>query len=338
MTTPTARALVAAVVAVVAALAGPVTAQDRPAGALPLPSGMPLYMPGARDVPLNPAAAALGRALFHDARLSADGRVSCARCHEPARAFTDGERVSTGVHGRTGARNTPTLVNRGFGEAQFWDGRVGTLIEQVLHPIEDPREMGMPRDDAAARIAADTGYVTWFRNVLNDVVSSTSLGLALAAYVATVTSGDAPFDRWSAGDTLAIDAQARLGRRLFDGKARCTLCHQGANFSDERFHNTGVGWSDGLTADSGRYLVTRRTQHIGAFKTPTLREIHRTAPYMHDGSLATVEDVIEFYDRGGEPNPFLSPDMRPLQLTREEKQALLAFLRSLSGRVREGPW
>ena len=324
------------------ALAGPVAAQDRPAHAAPRPAGMPLYMPGARGVMLTSEAAALGRALFHDTRLSSDARVSCASCHDPARAFADGRRVSIGVHARMGTRNAPTLVNRGFGSTQFWDGRVETLLEQVLHPVEDPREMDMRRSDAAARIAADATYVARFRDAMDDVITAASIARALAAYVATITSGDAPFDRWSAGDTLAISADARIGRRLFDGRARCSVCHQGPNFTDEQFHNTGVAWranaETAAPADSGRFIVTRNAKHIGAFKTPTLREVARTAPYMHDGSIATLEDVVAFYDRGGASNPFLSPQLAPLRLTHAEKRALVAFLRTLNGRVREGPW
>jgi cytochrome c peroxidase len=330
----------------------PAAAQHRPAGGPPLPAGrlalpsdrpplpygMPLYMPGAAGVPLDARAAALGRALFFDPRLSADGRVSCASCHDPARAFTDGRRVSTGVHGAAGTRNAPTLVNRAFGEAQFWDGRVRTLLEQVLHPIEDPREMGLSRDVAAARIAADATYTAWFRDVAGDVVNARSLAVSLAAYVASIMSGDAPFDRWTAGDTLALDAEARHGRRLFDGRARCSLCHRGPNFTDEQFHNTGIAWRAGLPADSGRFAVTAAPRDIGAFKTPTLREIEHTAPYMHDGSLRTLDDVVEFYDRGGIANIALDRQLVPLGLTTVEKRALVAFLRSLSGRVREGAW
>jgi cytochrome c peroxidase len=319
-------------------LAAPAHAQYRPAGGPPLPYGMPLYMPGTRAVPLDARAAELGRALFFDRRLSRDGAVSCASCHDPAHAFSDGRRVSVGVFGRQGTRNAPSLVNRAWGEAQFWDGRVGTLLEQVLHPIEDPHEMGFTRDEAAARLAADPTLVARFDAALGDSVNARSLARALAAYVASITSGDAPFDRWAAGDTLAISAEARRGRRLFDGRARCSVCHRGPNFTDEQFHNTGIAWRAGAPADSGRFAVTRRERDIGAFKTPTLREIARTAPYMHDGSIADLEAVIDFYDRGGTANPHLAPELEPLGLSAEEKQALLAFLRTLSGRVREGGW
>jgi cytochrome c peroxidase len=320
-------------------LAAPLAAQHRPAGGPPLPDGMPLYMPGALDVLLQSRVADLGRLLFFDRRLSRDRSVSCASCHDPARAFTDGRAVSTGVTGRTGRRNAPTLVNRAWGDAQFWDGRVASLREQVLHPIEDPDEMGFTRHGAAARIAADPALAARFAEVLDDSVHAASLARTLAAYIASIIAGDAPFDRWAAGDTLAIGAEARRGRRLFDGRARCSACHRGPNFTDERFHNTGVAWRDGgVPADSGRFVVTGRERDIGAFKTPTLREIARTAPYMHDGSIATLEAVVDFYDRGGISNPYLHPELQPLGLSGGEKQALVAFLRTLSGRIRDGGW
>jgi cytochrome c peroxidase len=317
-------------------LVTPVAAQQRPAGGPPLPDGMPLYMPGALDVPLNAHVAELGRALFFDRRLSRDRSVSCASCHLPERAFTDGRTVSTGVAGRQGRRNAPTLVNRAWGDAQFWDGRVASLRDQVLHPIEDPDEMGFTRDAAAARIAADPALAARFAEVLDDSVHAASLARSLAAYVASIIAGDAPFDRWAAGDTTALSAEARHGRRLFDGRARCSVCHRGPNFTDEQFHNTGVAWRAGAPADSGRFAVTGRERDIGAFKTPTLREIARTAPYMHDGSIASLEAVIDFYDRGGFSNPYLDRELQPLGLSGDDKQALIAFLGMLSGRVREG--
>ena len=158
----------------------------------------------------------------------------------------------------------------------------------------------------------------------------------MASYVRTILSGDAPIDRYMNGEREALAEQARAGLRLFRGKANCTACHLGPIFSDEQFHNTGVAWREGELLDPGRFAVTGKEEDRGAFKTPTLREVTRTAPYMHDGSLATLDDVIEFYNRGGNPNPHLDPELRPLRLTPEEKQALLAFLRALSGTIREG--
>src|SRR5687768_62401 len=291
-------------VLIVLLVAAPVSAQERPPGWAPVPAGLPLYMPGTRDLPRTSSAAALGRRLFFDARLSRDGRISCASCHDPARAFTDGRRISIGVDGRPGARNAPTLVNRAYGENQFWDGRVETLLEQMLHPIEHPDEMGLSRAEAVRRIAADPVYVAAFaREKLQ--VDADGLAGVLGAYVASILSADASFDRAAAGDTLALTAEARQGRRLFDGKAGCTTCHRGPNFTDEGFHNTGAAYRDGVWSDSGRFVVTRKPADLGAFKTPTLREVARTAPYMHDGSIATLEAVVDFYDRGGIANPVL---------------------------------
>ena len=319
-------------------LVAPVQAQDRPAGGPPLPKGFDLFVPVATELQLTASAAVLGRRLFFDARLSRDGSVSCASCHDAERAFTDGRRVSSGVANRRGTRNAATLVNRGYGQSHFWDGRARSLVDQVLQPIEHELEMALPRATALARIAADPTYVAHFHSALASEVSLTALAHALATYVATIFSGDAPFDRYAAGDTLALTAEQRLGRRLFDGKANCSACHRGANFTDEQFHNTGAAIKNGVLTDSGRFQVTRSAADIGGFKTPTLREVARTAPYMHDGSLETLAQVIDFYDRGGTPNQQLDLQIRPLALTSAEKRALIAFLHALSGAIREGGW
>jgi cytochrome c peroxidase len=307
-------------------------------GPLPfsLPAGVDLHLPAAADVHLSAATVALGRRLFFDSRLSRDGTLSCASCHRPEFAFTDGRPVSVGISGAAGKRNTPTLVNRGYGALQFWDGRAASLSTQVLEPIADPLELGLDVEAAIERLSRDPAYRRAFRQAVGGPPTPASLAAVLGAYVASIVAGDASFDRYAAGDTLALSAEARHGRRLFVGRGNCAACHVGPNFTDERFHNTGVAWSSGALADPGRYLVTREPRDLGAFKTPTLREVERTAPYMHDGSLASLEEVIAFYDRGGQPNPHLDAEIRPLRLTEPEKQALAAFLRALSGTVREG--
>jgi cytochrome c peroxidase len=309
-----------------------------PDGPLPfvLPAGLDLHLPAAAEVGISAASVALGRRLFFDPRLSRDGTLSCASCHRPELAFTDGEVVSFGIGGAVGKRNTPTLVNRGYGMLHFWDGRAASLPAQVLEPIADPTELGLGVEAAAERLLRDAAYRRDFRQVIGGDPTPPALATVLAAYVASIVSGGAPFDRYSAGDTTALSAEARHGRRLFVGRGNCATCHVGPNFTDERFHNTGVAWRSGALADSGRYLVTREPRDVGAFKTPTLREVERTAPYMHDGSLATLEAVIDFYDRGGHPNPHLDREIRPLRLTEPEKQALAAFLHAISGTVREG--
>jgi len=264
-------------------------------------------MPVPEDNPLTDEKVDLGRRLFNDRRLSRDGTVSCATCHEPERAFSDGRAVAVGVFGRTGRRNAPALVNRGYGRSFFWDGRIPTLEELVLKPVQDPNEMDLTLEEASARVALPV----------------LEISQALASYVRSLLSGDAPFDRFVNGDRNALSPAQQRGLQVFRGKGNCASCHVGPTFSDERLHNTGVAWRDGRLADQGAGR--------GDFKTPSLREVVRTAPYMHDGSLATLEDVVEHYDRGGRANPFLDVELRPLKLTGLEKRDLREFLEGLSG-------
>jgi cytochrome c peroxidase len=274
--------------------------------------------------PLTPAKIALGKRLFSDPRLSADGSLSCATCHNPGQAFADHRTVSRGVFGRLGDRNVPTLIGRGYGTLQLLDGRAASLEEQVIQPITHPREMGASMDTVLQRLRSDYTALT-----------AESLADALASYVRTIQSLDAPFDRHMSGAPGGLSDLAREGLRLFADKARCYICHGGELFTDEAFHNTGVAWEDGALRDEGRARITGKRYHKGAFKTPTLREVANTAPYMHDGSIDTIEAVIDFYDRGGNPNPYLDENIVPLHLSTFEKRALAAFLRSLSGTVRD---
>jgi cytochrome c peroxidase len=282
------------------------------AAAIVIPLGLDLYMPVPEENPLTAARIAVGRQLFFDPRLSRDGSISCATCHRPDRAFSDGRPLAVGVSGRIGRRNAPALINRGYGRAFFWDARQRSLEQQVLAPIEDPNEMGSTAAEASARVG----------QMPEEVARS------LASYVRSILSGNSRFDRFVNGDRTALSDGEQQGLTLFRGRGNCTACHVGPNFSDERTHNTGVAWRAGSFADEG--------DGRGAFKTPTLREVARTAPYMHDGSLASLEEVVEFYDRGGNRNPHLDEEIRPLRLTRGETEALLAFLRTLSGDVLEG--
>jgi cytochrome c peroxidase len=279
------------------------------AAVIAIPLGLDLYMPVPDDDPLTTDKIEVGRRLFEDRRLSRDGSIACSSCHNPALAFSDGRGVPVGVFGREGRRNAPALINRGYGRAFFWDGRVRTLEEQVLRPIEDPNEMDLPVADAARRVGLTVG----------------DLSQSLATYVRSILSGDAPYDRFTNGDRTALTAEQQTGLQIFRGKGNCAACHAGPNLSDERLHNTGVAWRDGILLDPGG--------GNGTFKTPTLREIARTAPYMHDGSFASLEDVVTYYDRGGNANPFLDSQVRPLALTTVEREALVAFLRMLSGHV-----
>lgn len=313
--------------------AAPATPQQPAGPALTLdpPAGLDAYMPIPDDAPLTAASVALGRRLFFDPSLSSDGRVACASCHDPERSFADSLPVSRGVHGTTGRRNTPALINALWNRSFFWDGRATSLEEQVLRPIEDPAEMDARVVDVVARLRKDAAYVAAFEAAYGTPPERGTLARALAAYVRTILSGDAPFDRFRAGAADALSPAAKAGFRLFVGRANCATCHVGPTFSDQRFHNTGVAFRDGVVVDSGRFLVTRRTEDLGAFRTPTLRDVERTAPYMHDGSLATLEDVIDFYAAGGRPSPHLDREIRPLRLGPEEKRALIAYLRALTG-------
>lgn len=277
-----------------------------------IPLGLDLYLPVPEDNPLTPEKVALGRQLFFDRRLSRDGTIACATCHNPNRAFSMPLSVPTGVFGRQGSRNAPALINRGYGRAFFWDGRSASLEDQVLKPIQDPNEMDMRLDELSARLKLNPS-----------VISRT-----LASYVRTILSGDSPYDRFVNGDRTALSAEQQEGLRIFREKGNCTACHVGPNFTDEQFHNTGVAWRDGALTDEGH--------GHGTFKTPTLREVVRTGPYMHDGTFNSLEDVVEFYSQGGRQNPFLDPEIRPRNFTSGEKMALIAFLRSLNGHVFEG--
>jgi cytochrome c peroxidase len=286
--------------------------------AIVIPLGLDLYMPVAEDNPITAEKVALGRQLFFDTRLSRDRSISCATCHRPNRAFSDGRPVAVGILGRVGRRNAPALVNRVYGRAFFWDARQQSLEEQVLKPIEDPNEMGLSVEQAASRVG-----------LTRDEISR-----ALSTYVRSILSGNSRFDRFANGNRTALSEEEQRGLAIFRGKGNCTACHVGPNLTDERTHNTGVAWRP--STGSGQGVFVDEGAGRGAFKTPTLREIARTAPYMHDGSLATLDDVVRFYDRGGIRNPYLDEEIRPIGLDTSEKRALLAYLLSLSGDLQEG--
>jgi len=278
--------------------------------------------------PLNASKVALGKRLFFDTRLSVDEWLACASCHDPGHAFSEPRRVSVGVLGQRGKRHAPTLVGRGLGESQFWDGRATTLEEQVLQPILNPEEMGMSVEKVLHRLNQDPAY----RGLTQE-----SLADALASYLRTIRSENNSFDLFVSGWPGMLSELELEGLNLFRGKARCNLCHSGTQFTDEAFHNTGVAWSEGALQDEGRAAITGNPYHKGAFKTPTLREVGRRGPYMHDGSLTTLEDVVDYYDAGGNKNPYLDENIVPLHLSAGEKKALLAFLRNgLAGYIRDG--
>jgi cytochrome c peroxidase len=317
--------------------------------------------------PENPVTAekvALGRLLYFDKRLSRDGTVSCATCHDPAKGFADGRKVAEGIGGKQGARNSPTVLNAVFYELQFWDGRAASLEEQAKGPLVNPIEMGFAsHDDVVAVVKGVPEYAATFSKVFGREPSLDDIVGAIATFERTVLSGDSPFDRFIAGEASALSESARRGWELWNGKGRCNTCHPFGdttpNFSDNKFHNIGVAakardfaalarqaaavaGAAELAAhpdfsELGRFVATRQPRDIGAFKTPGLRDVALTAPYMHDGSEATLLDVVDFYDRGGEPNPYLDGGVVPLKLTEQEKKDLVAFMESLTGQGEGAP-
>jgi cytochrome c peroxidase len=301
----------------------------------PVPLGLDLYRPAPVDNPLTRAKIALGRRLFHERRLSRDGSLSCAGCHDPNRAFTNGGRTGRGINGARGVRNVPTLINRAWGSSHFWDGRAATLEQQALGPILNATELG-GSPDAVVGLVRSADYRPRFVAAFGRDPTMPDVAAALASYVRTIVSGDSAYDRFVAGDARALGGSARRGFDLFRTRAHCVNCHAGPLLSDERFHNTGIAWRTGALTDEGRFRVTHVGADRGAFKTPTLREVARTAPYMHDGSVQSLDAVVDFYVRGGMPNPELDREIVPLDLSAAERKDLVAFLQSLTGRIHEG--
>lgn len=293
------------------------------------------YIP--EDNPLTAEKVALGKLLFFDKRLSKDGSVSCATCHNPYHGFADPDRVSSGVGFLTGGRNSPTSMNRLFSAEQFWDGRAKDLEEQSHGPLTNPVEMAMvSHDDVVKEVSRLQGYKPLFKKAYGDEeITMPKMAQAIASYERTVLTGNAPYDRYRAGDKGAMSAQQVKGLELFEGKANCATCHVSFNFTDEMYHNLGVGWdaSKKTFVDPGRFDVTQKDADKGQFKTPTLRNVAHTAPYMHDGSEATLRDVMVLYNRGGNKNPGLDAKMKPLGLTDDEIDAVVAFMHALTGPV-----
>jgi len=294
----------------------------------------------------SPARARLGRWLFYDTRLSSDRTLSCASCHRPEFAFSEPQSTPTGVRGQRGRRKTPGIINlaartelpgttRDPGATFFWDGRATSLEQQVLAPIADPREMGFEHPAMIERFSGIDGYRRYFNDAFGSpAITTERIAAALADFVRTRRSGNAPYDRWSYGkDAAAMSREAQRGMEIFFFNGRCAGCHAGFNFSDGLFHNIGIGWDpkSQTYADIGREAVTKDPKDRGAFKTPGLRDVDKRAPYMHDGSLATLRDVVEFYNRGGHGNPQLSGRIVPLGLSQSDVDAVVAFLKTLNG-------
>lgn len=273
----------------------------------------------------------LGKLLYFDGRLSKNGMISCAFCHTPGSGFADARQTSTGMDGKVGGRQAPTVLNTAFNHVQFWDGRASSLEEQAIGPIHNPIEMGETHEHVAVKLGKIKGYKQQFQAVFGTDVNLQGVADAIAAYERTLISTNSNFDKYVMGNKRAMTESAIRGMAVFKGKGRCILCHNGPNFTDNQFHNLGVLQVGPLKEDSGRYNVTHDERDKGAFKTPTLRSITETAPYMHDGVFKTLEEVVEFYDQGGGANANLSPLVKPLQLTKEVKADLVEFLKALTG-------
>jgi cytochrome c peroxidase len=284
-----------------------------------------------RDNPGTPEKVALGKQLFFDPRLSGDNRMSCASCHLPDKAFADGLRTGKGAGGKDLSRNTPSLLNVASYTAYFWDGRAATLEEQALFPIQSADEMNQDLDALEKELNAIPGYVAQFEAVFGSHVTRSDIARALAAFERSLVSGISPFDRYLNGDKNALSDEARQGWELFRGDAGCIRCHNGPNFSDSKFYRIGANFRD-----PGRGEITREKRDLHAFRTPGLRDLARTGPYMHDGSFETLEQVVHFYYRG---LPVQGPDGAPLDLAPligqsfSEMPAVVAFLEALNGEI-----
>ncbi|MBL8857503.1 MAG: c-type cytochrome [Planctomycetes bacterium] len=281
------------------------------------------------DRPAAPEIAALGRALFFDPILSIDRTVSCASCHDPAHGFADGRVTSPGVRGANTLLHTPSLFNRGFGRRFSWTGHVESLEGQVLLPIPNGREMGLDLGDAVERLRADAHYGPRFEAAFGAPAGMKNLSTALTAFVSRIHTQESAVDRFQSGVFDALDDPERAGLWLYESKAGCWRCHVGKNYTDEDFHTTGIGARDGVALPA-RFEFSGEESDRGRFKTPTLRGLAHTAPYMHDGSLATLEDAVAYYRRGGNPNAQMDERIQPLALTDAEAASLVAFLRALS--------
>ena len=327
---------VAALVATSAAHAGPVSSA---AHGVPAPgAGDRAWVlgkvPDAPDNPMTPAKVELGRALFFDPRLSGNGTVSCATCHNPALGWSDGLKTGVGINGTVLGRATPTIVNMAYNTQFMWDGRKKSLEDQALGPMKTPEEMRTDFPAALQLLRSTDGYIAMFSKAFpGEAIGEENIAKAIAAFERTVVSKDSRFDRWLSGDRKAISAQEYLGYQVFNDPERgnCANCHGGPNFTDNGYHNIGLKPIDGKV-DEGRFAIRALASMKGAFKTPTLRDVALTAPYFHDGSAATLMEAVEHYNRGGDDKGNLSKEIRPLNLNSAEKDALVAFMMALNGR------
>lgn len=327
-----------------------------------------IYIP--EDNPLTRAKIELGRQLYFDKRLSGDGTISCADCHHPSSGYGANTQFGVGVRGQTGNRNSPVSFNRILSKAQFWDGRAGSLEAQAVGPIANPIEMGSSHEAVVKLMNSNEGYRIQFEKIFGKKPDIDSTGKAIAAFERTIVTGPSSYDMYepvrrllesfpeeledlealktddpdlykqftslkAASDRQPMNEEAKRGRELFfSQKSNCSACHVGANFADELYHNLGVGM-DSKNPDLGRFIQTKDEKDKCAFKTPTLRNIAQTAPYMHDGSQATLEEVVEWYAKGGHPNAHLSDKIKNLDLTVQDKKDLVEFMKALTGPLPE---
>jgi cytochrome c peroxidase len=302
--------------------------EDLPAFLGPLPKVV-----DPRDNPSTPAKVELGRRLYFDPRLSGNGAISCATCHNPALGFADGLGKGVGFNGAILGRGSPSVLNAAYYETQFWDGRAPSLEEQAKGPIQADLEMNNTAEKAVATVRSIPGYVKRFQEAFGGEPTFDRIAQAIAAFERIVVDQDSPFDRWARGNAKAMDVAQVRGFDLFVGKAGCAVCHSGPNFADKRFHNVGV-----RSGDPGRAGVTKDPADQGAFKTPTVRNAALTGPYMHDGSVKTLRALIDHYEKASnerEKNPNLSILLRPFRLTDAEKGDLEAFMHALTGDKRD---
>lgn len=313
-------------------------------------------IPVPEDNPMSDEKVELGKMLYFDTRLSGDSSISCSKCHNPDTGFTEPNELSTSYPGTKHWRHTPTVLNAAYAEHFFWDGRAGSLEEQALGPIQAPIEMNQNLAHLEAKLSQIPEYVKRFKAVFNAPPNRDDLAKAIAAFERTIVSTNVPLDEFLKGDEDAMDDQQVRGMKLFEGKAGCIKCHGGAILSDQKFHVTGVPETEALQKESdriamrqffardsgledydktdrdhGRFFNSKNEKEKGAFKTPSLREVTITAPYMHNGAFKTLEEVVDFYNKGGGEHPNKDPLLKPLNLTDQEKEDLIAFLDALTG-------
>ncbi|PIQ29233.1 cytochrome-c peroxidase [bacterium (Candidatus Blackallbacteria) CG17_big_fil_post_rev_8_21_14_2_50_48_46] len=279
--------------------------------------------------PITQAKVELGFRLFFEPLLSANNKMSCASCHQPQRGFSNGQANAAGVNGQRGNRNVPSIYANAFYSSLFWDGRSPSLEDQALGPIQNPIEMNESLENVVKKLSGHPYYRAKFQQTFGTPVTPQGIGMALASFERALNLQPSVYDRYLQGDIDALSPAQERGMVLFGRQAHCATCHKGVQTSDNKFHNLGVGMNL-PQPDLGRFNVTHNSEDRGAFRTPSLRNITRTGPYMHDGSLRSLEEVIDFYDKGGIPNPTLSNEMNPLNLAPEDKADLLAFLEALT--------